>query len=42
MLIETSGPDSNVVKLMPAITMSPEDLDGGLDRLAACFDEVLS
>ncbi len=42
MLIETSGPESNVVKLMPAITMSPDDLDDGLDRLAASFDEVLS
>ena len=33
LLVETSGPESEVVKLMPALTISAEDLDRGLDIL---------
>ena len=33
LLVETSGPESEVVKLMPALTISAADLDRGLDIL---------
>ncbi|XAS66910.1 diaminobutyrate--2-oxoglutarate transaminase [Micrococcaceae bacterium Sec5.7] len=33
LLVETSGPESEVIKLMPALTISAEDLDRGLDIL---------
>jgi diaminobutyrate-2-oxoglutarate transaminase len=33
--VETSGPEGEVVKTMPALTISPEDLQKGLDILAA-------
>jgi diaminobutyrate-2-oxoglutarate transaminase len=35
LLVETSGPEGEVVKAMPALTISPEDLQKGLDILAA-------
>ena len=35
LLVETSGPEGEVVKTMPALTISPEDLQKGLDILAA-------
>lgn len=34
LLIETSGPESEVVKLLPALTTTPEELDEGLRVLA--------
>ena len=34
LLIETSGPDSEVVKVMPPLTISSEDLARGIDLLA--------
>ncbi|MFI0155394.1 diaminobutyrate--2-oxoglutarate transaminase [Streptomyces lydicus] len=33
LLIETSGPESEVVKLLPALTTTPEELDEGLRTL---------
>ncbi|EID14951.1 diaminobutyrate--2-oxoglutarate transaminase [Mycolicibacterium phlei] len=33
-LMETSGPDDEVVKLLPPLTISPSDLTAGLDVLA--------
>lgn len=40
LLVETSGPDSNVVKLLPALTIASEDLMTGLDRLSGAVDHV--
>ncbi|MFE1777233.1 diaminobutyrate--2-oxoglutarate transaminase, partial [Streptomyces sp. NPDC059008] len=34
LLIETSGPEGEVVKLLPALTTTPEELDEGLRTLA--------
>ncbi len=40
LLVETSGPDSNVVKLLPALTIEEDDLTDGLDRLADAVTRV--
>ena len=40
LLLETSGPESEVVKLLPALTISPEDLDEGLRTLARAVRET--
>ncbi|MCG3040137.1 diaminobutyrate--2-oxoglutarate transaminase [Streptomyces fenghuangensis] len=40
LLIETSGPESEVVKLLPALTISPEELDEGLRILARAVRET--
>ncbi|WP_413810237.1 diaminobutyrate--2-oxoglutarate transaminase [Streptomyces sp. OE57] len=40
LLVETSGPESEVVKLLPALTISPEDLDEGLRTLARAVRET--
>jgi diaminobutyrate-2-oxoglutarate transaminase len=40
LLVETSGPESEVVKLMPALTIDPADLQRGLDVLAESVDAV--
>ncbi|MBY8887462.1 diaminobutyrate--2-oxoglutarate transaminase [Streptomyces sp. PTM05] len=40
LLIETSGPESEVVKLLPALTISPEELDEGLRTLARAVRET--
>ncbi len=40
LLIETSGPESEVVKLLPALTITPEDLDEGLRVLARAVRET--
>jgi diaminobutyrate-2-oxoglutarate transaminase len=40
-LVETSGPNSEVLKLMPPLTIEPALLDEGLWRLRAAIDEVL-
>ncbi len=40
LLVETSGPESEVVKLMPALTIDPADLERGLDILARSVEAV--
>jgi diaminobutyrate-2-oxoglutarate transaminase len=40
LLVETSGPESEVVKLMPALTIDAPDLERGLDILAESVDAV--
>ena len=40
LLIETSGPESEVVKLLPALTITPEELDEGLRILARAVRET--
>ena len=40
LLIETSGPQSEVIKLLPALTIAPEELDEGLRILARSVREA--
>lgn len=40
LLLETSGPDSEVVKLLPALTITPEELDEGLRILTRAVRET--
>jgi diaminobutyrate-2-oxoglutarate transaminase len=40
LLLETSGPESEVVKLLPALTITPEELDEGLRVLARAVRET--
>ncbi|MEV0265584.1 diaminobutyrate--2-oxoglutarate transaminase [Streptomyces sp. NPDC050617] len=40
LLIETSGPESEVIKLLPALTVTPEELDEGLRTLARAVNET--
>ncbi|MGW1687789.1 diaminobutyrate--2-oxoglutarate transaminase [Streptomyces albidoflavus] len=40
LLIETSGPESEVVKLLPPLTVSPDELDEGLRILARAVRET--
>nr|AMY57892.1 diaminobutyrate--2-oxoglutarate aminotransferase beta subunit [Streptomyces sp. WS100] len=40
LLIETSGPESEVVKLLPALTPTPEELDDRLTTLARAVRET--
>ncbi|MCX4822223.1 diaminobutyrate--2-oxoglutarate transaminase [Streptomyces sp. NBC_01142] len=40
LLLETSGPESEVVKLLPALTVTPEELDEGLRILARSVRET--
>jgi diaminobutyrate-2-oxoglutarate transaminase len=40
LLLETSGPESEVVKLMPPLTISDRHLDEGLDLLASAVTEA--
>jgi diaminobutyrate-2-oxoglutarate transaminase len=40
LLLETSGPQGEVVKLLPALTISPEELDEGLRLLARAARET--
>ncbi|AFA73005.1 diaminobutyrate--2-oxoglutarate transaminase EctB [Gordonia polyisoprenivorans VH2] len=42
LLAETSGPSDEVVKLLPPLTISTEDLDHGLGILADATEEVLA
>lgn len=42
LLMETSGPRSEVAKLMPPLTISRDELQTGLDILTEVVDEVLS
>jgi diaminobutyrate-2-oxoglutarate transaminase len=41
LLMETSGPESEVVKLLPPLTATPDELEQGLDILAVSVDAVL-
>ena len=41
LLVETSGPDSEAVKVMPALTITEEELAAGLDQLEDAAREVL-
>ena len=40
LLMETTGPSDEVAKLMPALTISYDDLDRGLDILAEVVAQV--
>ncbi len=40
LLLETSGPQSEVVKLLPPLTITPEELDEGLRTLARSVRET--
>jgi diaminobutyrate-2-oxoglutarate transaminase len=40
LLLETSGPESEVVKLLPALTITPEELDEGLRVLTLAVRET--
>ena len=42
LLVETAGPDGNVVKLLPALTIDADELADGLDRLAGAVKRVYS
>jgi diaminobutyrate-2-oxoglutarate transaminase len=39
LLVETCGPDAATVKLLPPITISPEDLCAGVEILAEALDQ---
>jgi hypothetical protein len=41
LLVETSGPEGEVVKLMPPLTIEPEELEEGLGLFASAVDDVL-
>ena len=41
LLVETSGPDSEAVKVMPALTITEEEMAAGLDQLEDAAREVL-
>jgi diaminobutyrate-2-oxoglutarate transaminase len=41
LLMETSGPEDEVVKLMPPLTTTAEELSEGLDILQDSVDTVL-
>ena len=40
LLVETSGPEGEVLKTMPALTISPEELQKGLEILAGAAESV--
>ncbi|MFF4243572.1 diaminobutyrate--2-oxoglutarate transaminase [Streptomyces sp. NPDC001822] len=42
LLVETSGADGSVVKLLPPLTVTESELDLGLDILASAVDAVLN
>ncbi|MDX1456998.1 MAG: diaminobutyrate--2-oxoglutarate transaminase [Marinobacter sp.] len=42
LIIETSGPDDEVIKCLMPLTTSEADLKKGTEILAKCFEEVLS
>ncbi|MCP2265338.1 diaminobutyrate-2-oxoglutarate transaminase [Promicromonospora thailandica] len=41
LLVETSGPEDEVLKTMPALTISPDELRSGIEIIAAATQEVL-
>ncbi len=42
LIVETSGPEATVIKLMPPLNIDPADLAVGLDVLAQSFAETLA
>jgi diaminobutyrate-2-oxoglutarate transaminase len=42
LLMETSGPEGEVAKVMPALTITDDELADGLDRLVAAVHDVCS
>ncbi|HEY0540519.1 MAG TPA: diaminobutyrate--2-oxoglutarate transaminase [Actinoallomurus sp.] len=42
LLLETSGPEDEVVKLLPPLTTSPDELAEGLDIIAASVEAVVA
>jgi diaminobutyrate-2-oxoglutarate transaminase len=42
LLMETSGPDGEVVKLLPALTTTEDEIEQGLSIIAESVDSVLS
>lgn len=42
LLMETSGPESEVVKLLPPLTVTPDELEQGLDVLTVSVDATLA
>jgi diaminobutyrate-2-oxoglutarate transaminase len=42
LLVETSGARSDVVKLLPPLTIGDDELDEGLDIIRTCVSEVLA
>jgi len=42
LIIETAGPDDEVVKCLMPLTISPEDLGKGLDILESAVDDVMA
>jgi len=41
-VIETAGPDSEVIKIMPPLTIAAEELSRGMDVLAAVIADVMA
>ncbi|MGC5627730.1 diaminobutyrate--2-oxoglutarate transaminase [Georgenia sp. Z1344] len=42
LLVETSGPMSEVIKFLPALTITDDELARGLDIIESCIDDVLA
>ena len=42
LIIETSGTDGHVLKLLPPLTIEDDQLLQGLDIIAECFEVVLN
>jgi len=42
LLVETSGARGDVVKLLPPLTISDDELDEGLDIIRTCVSAVLA
>ena len=42
LLMETSGPEGEVVKVMPPLTVTDDELADGLGRLVAAVHDVCS
>jgi diaminobutyrate-2-oxoglutarate transaminase len=40
LLMETSGPEGEVAKVMPPLTITDDELSDGLDRLVAAVHDV--
>jgi diaminobutyrate-2-oxoglutarate transaminase len=40
LLVETSGPQNEVIKLMPALTCTPDELNEGLHILSLAVDKT--
>lgn len=41
-IVETSGPNDEVLKLLPALTIPSDELATGLDRIAEAFSDVIA